>query len=152
MSSRDCCQSSDWLARTLQVLCVNKVSLFKKSPKSLFVLDHLLKKSQPSALLSAVGEQNVPLAVRVNIEGLHNVIELSKQCKFGKYPSLHWHLILLNNWQTSWSSSFQAQLERLARSLLGTRPQICAFRGQRPSMEFPRWRLFQWWWNLLVSS
>ena len=34
-----------------------------------------------SALLSAVGENNVPLAVRVNIEGLHNVIELSKQCK-----------------------------------------------------------------------
>merc|ERR550532_868549 len=34
-----------------------------------------------SALLSAVGEQNVPLAVRVNIEGLHNVIELSKQYK-----------------------------------------------------------------------
>ena len=33
-----------------------------------------------SALLSAVGENNVPLAVRVNIEGLHNVIELSKQC------------------------------------------------------------------------
>ncbi|CAG0878514.1 unnamed protein product [Darwinula stevensoni] len=32
-----------------------------------------------SALLSAVGEQNVPLAVRVNIEGLHNVMELSKQ-------------------------------------------------------------------------
>jgi len=34
-----------------------------------------------SALLSAVGEHNVPLAVRVNIEGLHNVIELSKQYK-----------------------------------------------------------------------
>jgi len=34
-----------------------------------------------SALLSAVGENNVPLAVRVNIEGLHNVIELSKQYK-----------------------------------------------------------------------
>ena len=29
-----------------------------------------------------MGEQNVPLAVRVNIEGLHNVIELSKQCEF----------------------------------------------------------------------
>lgn len=34
-----------------------------------------------SALLSAVGEQNVPLAVRVNIEGVHNVIELAKQYK-----------------------------------------------------------------------
>ncbi|XP_076624733.1 L-threonine dehydrogenase [Colletes latitarsis] len=34
-----------------------------------------------SALLSAVGEQNVPLAVRVNIEGMHNVIELAKQYK-----------------------------------------------------------------------
>ncbi|KAK6631803.1 hypothetical protein RUM43_013867 [Polyplax serrata] len=34
-----------------------------------------------SALLSAVGEQNVPLAVKVNIEGLHNVIELAKQYK-----------------------------------------------------------------------
>ena len=33
-----------------------------------------------SALLSAVGENNVPLAVRVNIEGLHNVMELAKQC------------------------------------------------------------------------
>lgn len=32
-----------------------------------------------SALLSAVGENNVPLAMRVNIEGLHNVLELSKQ-------------------------------------------------------------------------
>merc|ERR1711971_56500 len=34
-----------------------------------------------SALLSAVGEQNVPLAIRVNIEGLHNVMELAKQYK-----------------------------------------------------------------------
>lgn len=34
-----------------------------------------------SALLSAVGEQNVPLAVRVNIEGMHNVMELAKQYK-----------------------------------------------------------------------
>lgn len=32
-----------------------------------------------SALLSAIGEENVPLAMRVNIEGLHNVMELSKQ-------------------------------------------------------------------------
>lgn len=32
-----------------------------------------------SALLSAIGEQNVPLAVRVNIEGVHNVVELAKQ-------------------------------------------------------------------------
>lgn len=34
-----------------------------------------------SALLSAIGEQNVPLAVRVNVEGMHNVIELAKQYK-----------------------------------------------------------------------
>ncbi|XP_064624964.1 L-threonine 3-dehydrogenase, mitochondrial-like [Lineus longissimus] len=34
-----------------------------------------------SALLSAVGELNIPLAMRVNIEGLHNVLELSKQYK-----------------------------------------------------------------------
>ena len=32
-----------------------------------------------SALLSAVGEMNIPLAMRVNIEGLHNILELSKQ-------------------------------------------------------------------------
>ena len=32
-----------------------------------------------SALLSAIGEENVPLAMRVNVEGLHNVMELSKQ-------------------------------------------------------------------------
>ncbi|CAG0881381.1 unnamed protein product [Cyprideis torosa] len=32
-----------------------------------------------SALLSAVGENNVPLAVRVNIEGVHNVMELARQ-------------------------------------------------------------------------
>ncbi|KAL3868982.1 hypothetical protein ACJMK2_041727 [Sinanodonta woodiana] len=32
-----------------------------------------------SALLSAVGEQNVTLAMRVNIEGLHNILELSRQ-------------------------------------------------------------------------
>ncbi|RWS05620.1 L-threonine 3-dehydrogenase-like protein, partial [Dinothrombium tinctorium] len=32
-----------------------------------------------SALLSAIGEHNVPLAMRVNIEGLHNVMELTKQ-------------------------------------------------------------------------
>ena len=32
-----------------------------------------------SALLSAVGEANIPLAMRVNIEGMHNVLELAKQ-------------------------------------------------------------------------
>ena len=32
-----------------------------------------------SALLSAVGESNIPLAMRVNIEGLHNILELAKQ-------------------------------------------------------------------------
>ena len=32
-----------------------------------------------SALLSAIGEVNIPLAMRVNIEGLHNVLELAKQ-------------------------------------------------------------------------
>lgn len=32
-----------------------------------------------SALLSAVGEQNTPLAMRVNIEGLHNILEVSRQ-------------------------------------------------------------------------
>ena len=32
-----------------------------------------------SALLSAIGEQNTPLAMRVNIEGLHNILELSRQ-------------------------------------------------------------------------
>ncbi|XP_030851693.1 inactive L-threonine 3-dehydrogenase, mitochondrial-like [Strongylocentrotus purpuratus] len=31
-----------------------------------------------SAVLSAVGEQNVPLAIKVNIQGLHNVMELAK--------------------------------------------------------------------------
>ena len=34
-----------------------------------------------SALLSSVGEYNVPLAMRVNIDGLHNVLELSRQYK-----------------------------------------------------------------------
>lgn len=32
-----------------------------------------------SALLSSVGEYNVPLAMKVNIEGMHNVMELSRQ-------------------------------------------------------------------------
>jgi len=32
-----------------------------------------------SALLSVVGEANVPLALRVNIDGFHNVLELAKQ-------------------------------------------------------------------------
>lgn len=34
-----------------------------------------------SALLSAIGEQNVSLAIRVNIEGMHNMVELAKQYK-----------------------------------------------------------------------
>ncbi|UYV77861.1 TDH, partial [Cordylochernes scorpioides] len=32
-----------------------------------------------SVLLSAVGEHNVPLAIRVNIEGVHNMLELARQ-------------------------------------------------------------------------
>ncbi|KAK7101134.1 L-threonine 3-dehydrogenase, mitochondrial-like [Littorina saxatilis] len=32
-----------------------------------------------SALLSAIGEQNIPLAMQVNIEGVHNVLEVAKQ-------------------------------------------------------------------------
>lgn len=31
-----------------------------------------------SALLSAIGEQNVPLAMQVNIQGVHNVLEVAK--------------------------------------------------------------------------
>ncbi|XP_053205957.1 L-threonine 3-dehydrogenase, mitochondrial-like [Panonychus citri] len=34
-----------------------------------------------SALLSAIGENNVPLAMRINVEGLHNIMELAKQYK-----------------------------------------------------------------------
>ncbi len=34
-----------------------------------------------SALLSAVGENNVPLAMRINIDGMHNILELAKQYK-----------------------------------------------------------------------
>ncbi|XP_029648125.1 L-threonine 3-dehydrogenase, mitochondrial [Octopus sinensis] len=32
-----------------------------------------------SALLSAIGESNFPLAMRVNIEGVHNILELCRQ-------------------------------------------------------------------------
>ncbi|XP_077991323.1 L-threonine 3-dehydrogenase, mitochondrial-like [Glandiceps talaboti] len=32
-----------------------------------------------SALLSAIGEMDVPLAIKVNIEGVHNILELAKQ-------------------------------------------------------------------------
>lgn len=47
-----------------------------------------------SALLSAIGEQNVSLAVRVNIEGMHNVVELAKQvCSFLNF-SLFFLLIM----------------------------------------------------------
>ncbi len=35
-----------------------------------------------SAILSAVGEDNVPLALRINVEGLHNVLEISKSVYF----------------------------------------------------------------------
>ena len=56
-------------------LCV----LLKMLPNFLFRIDWIV---HFSALLSAVGENNVPLAVRVNIEGLHNVMELAKQCEY----------------------------------------------------------------------
>ena len=49
-----------------------------------------------SALLSAVGEQNVPLAMRVNIEGLHNVLEIAKQYDLKLFvPSTIGELLLL---------------------------------------------------------
>jgi len=38
-----------------------------------------------SALLSAVGEANVPLAIKVNIEGLHNVLNVGKFWSFSWY-------------------------------------------------------------------
>ena len=42
-----------------------------------------------SALLSAIGEQNVPLAVQVNINGLHNVLDVGEWgfvfCQYKKY-------------------------------------------------------------------
>lgn len=31
------------------------------------------------ALLSAVGEKNVPLSIRINIEGVHNILELARE-------------------------------------------------------------------------
>ena len=53
-----------------------------------------------SALLSAVGEANIPLAMRVNIEGLHNVLELSRQYNLKLFvPSTigEWFLSLEDN-------------------------------------------------------
>lgn len=34
-----------------------------------------------SALLSAIGEANVPLAMKVNIEGVHNILEVARLYK-----------------------------------------------------------------------
>ena len=61
-----------------------------------------------SAILSAVGENNVPLALRINIEGVHNVLELAKQHKLRifipstigiySYFSLIFKLKKLKNW------------------------------------------------------
>ncbi|KAH9524173.1 hypothetical protein Btru_053731 [Bulinus truncatus] len=52
--------------RSLREICVN------------YEIDWLV---HLSALLSAVGESNVPLAMQVNIEGLHNVLEVSRMYK-----------------------------------------------------------------------
>ncbi len=50
-----------------------------------------------SALLSAIGEINIPLAMRVNIEGLHNVLELAKQYRLKIFvPSTIGELIYSN--------------------------------------------------------
>ena len=49
------------------------MNLFYFTPVSQYVKFYF------SALLSAIGEANIPLAMRVNIEGLHNVMELAKQ-------------------------------------------------------------------------
>lgn len=52
--------------RSLREICVN------------YEIDWLV---HLSALLSAVGEANVPLAMQVNIEGLHNVLEVARMYK-----------------------------------------------------------------------
>ncbi|XP_013789843.1 L-threonine 3-dehydrogenase, mitochondrial-like [Limulus polyphemus] len=50
-----------------------------KNLQEIIVTHHIDWLIHFSALLSAIGEHNVPLAMRVNIEGLHNVMELAKQ-------------------------------------------------------------------------
>lgn len=50
-----------------------------KSLQELIVNERVTWMFHFSALLSAVGEQNTALALRVNVEGLHNIMELAKQ-------------------------------------------------------------------------
>ena len=105
MSCLFCIDSSDWCdnvdieAEFKRLKNPNAHNNVKKSRSSLSIdrmtISTLVNFTQfqclSSALLSAVGEQNVPLAVRVNIEGLHNVIELSKQCEFEHNPQQNQH-------------------------------------------------------------
>lgn len=60
-----------------------------------------------SALLSAIGEQNVSLAIRVNIEGMHNMVELAKQYKLrifvpstiGAFGKFFFEIKIENSWK-----------------------------------------------------
>lgn len=107
-----------------------------------------------SALLSAVGEANVPLARAVNITGMWQGFQIhgscrglrkcgvfSDQCRclFQVYTTF-W----ISQLSIIWDSLFQAPLEPLDPHLLEIQLLISAFRDQGQSMESPRSTLSSW--------
>ena len=73
-----------------------------------------------SALLSAIGEHNTPLAMRVNIEGLHNILELSRQYQVKLFvPSTIGESIISETKVNTnyWQLMFKGQVGRKSSSI-----------------------------------
>ncbi|KAK2574269.1 L-threonine 3-dehydrogenase [Acropora cervicornis] len=73
------CNMAEWRELQIKQRAKRSVSGKRSGGESIDANDEIIVQRMSSAILSAVGEQNVSQALQVNVEGVHNILELCRR-------------------------------------------------------------------------